>query len=74
MPFTVSLNGQQQTKEHIDFWYYNDPQVTFVDPDTGPEKGGNILTIRGEGFHPFHAENGDLEISNSTYCYFVALG
>jgi hypothetical protein len=25
MPFSVSLNGQQQTKDRIDFWYYNDP-------------------------------------------------
>lgn len=25
MPFSVSLNGQQQTRDTVDFWYYNDP-------------------------------------------------
>lgn len=82
MPFAVALNGQQQSKEEIDYWYYNDPQVTMVDPETGPEKGGNILTLRGENFHPFHeavlnGEHGSkevLDISNSTFCYFVAMG
>lgn len=48
--------------------------MTSVYPDTGPEKGGNIITIHGEGFKPFHPEHGDLDISNATYCYFVALG
>jgi hypothetical protein len=58
----------------MDFWYYNDPQVTSIEPDTGPEKGGNIVTLHGENFKPFHTELGEIDISNSTYCYFVALG
>lgn len=81
MPFAVALNGQQQSKEEIDYWYYNDPQVTMVDPETGPEKGGNILTLRGENFHPFHEAvmtggqaHEVLDITNSTFCYFVAMG
>ena len=41
MPFSVSLNGQQQSKERVDYWYYNDPQVTVLEPDLGPETGGN---------------------------------
>lgn len=47
MPFAVSLNGQQVTRDPLDYWFYNDPQVTVVDPDLGPEQGGNMLTIRG---------------------------
>lgn len=54
MPFGASLNGQQFTKQSIDFWYYNDPQVTSVNPEVGPEKGGTLLEIRGENFLPFH--------------------
>lgn len=46
----------------------------MIEPDTGPEKGGNVITLRGEGFHPFHSENNEVDISNSTYCYFVAMG
>lgn len=53
MPFGVSLNGQQSSKDKMDFWYYNDPQVTTIYPDTGAEKGGNVLTLHGEGFKPF---------------------
>jgi len=74
MPFSVSLNGQQQTRDPIEFWYYNDPQVTFIDPDTGPEKGGNVIKLRGENFKPFRKAEGELDIDNSTFCYFVALG
>jgi len=32
MPFSVSLNGQQQSKEHFDYWFYNNPQVTVAEP------------------------------------------
>ena len=74
MPFSVSLNDQQQSRDNMSFWYYNDPQVTFIEPDTGPEKGGNIITLRGENFKPFHTEQGDIDIANSTFCYFVASG
>ena len=74
MPFSMSLNGQQFSRDQMDFWYYNDPQVTFIEPDTGPEKGGNIVTLRGENFKPFHPEMGELDITNSTFCYFVQLG
>lgn len=73
MPFSVSINGQQQTKDPIEYWYYNDPQVTVVDPDTGPERGGNEIKVRGENFKPFRAKE-DIDISNSTFCYFVAMG
>ena len=74
MPFAISLNGQQVSREPIDYWYYNDPQLTVVDPDLGPEQGGNMLTLRGSNFKPFDIEEGELDISNSTFCYFKTLG
>lgn len=46
----------------------------MVDPDTGPERGGNEIRIRGENFKPFRPADGALDIENSTFCYFVALG
>lgn len=73
MPFSVSLNGQQQSTEDLTYWYYNDPQVTMVDPETGPEKGGNIITLRGENFNPFNLDHKEIDNSNSTFlllrCY-----
>lgn len=45
----------------------------MIDPDTGPEKGGNIITLRGENFRPFHTDKGEIDITNSTFCYFVAM-
>jgi hypothetical protein len=53
MPFSVSLNGQQQSKDRIDYWYYNNPQVTVADPSNGPETGGNEIIVRGDNFQPF---------------------
>lgn len=59
MPFSISLNGQQNARNGTaDFWYYNDPQVTVVEPDLGPESGGNMLTLKGENFKPFSVEDG----------------
>jgi hypothetical protein len=58
----------------MQFWFYNDPQVTMIEPDTGPEKGGNTIVLRGENFRPFHPDVKDIDVSNSTYCFFVAMG
>lgn len=33
-----------------------------------------MITLRGENFKPFHVERGEIDISNSTFCYFVAMG
>jgi hypothetical protein len=43
-------------------------------PDTGPERGGNIIDVRGDNYKPFRTELGDPDMSNSTFCYFTALG
>lgn len=52
----------------MDFWYYNEPQVAMINPNTGPKRGGNLLNVTGEGFKPFNPEAGDIDISNSTFC------
>lgn len=77
MPFGVALNGQQQTKDPVDYWYYNQPQVTVAEPASGPgpgpESGGNEVVVRGNNFQPFHPDQGDPDIKNSTRCAFTAL-
>ena len=70
MPFSISLNGQQQSADRLEFWFYNDPQVVQVVPDLGRLSGGENLTIKGEGFKPFDVDEGELDISNSTFCIF----
>ena len=42
MPFSISLNGQQQSKEELNFWFYNDP-VRAV--ETAVNLGGDTDTI-----------------------------
>lgn len=32
------------------------------------------MTLRGQNYKPFNVEEGDLDISNSTFCFFKALG
>ena len=73
MPFSVSLNGQQQSKDRIDYWYYNNPQVTVVDPSIGPETGGNEIMLRGDNFKPFSPELGEVDVTADTFCAFIAL-
>lgn len=60
--------------EHHYFWFYSPEEVTGIDPAMGPEKGGTLITMKGQGFRPFDTTKGELDVSNSTYCYFVALG
>jgi len=72
MPFSVSLNGQQTSKDLVYYYYYNNPQVTVVEPDLGPETGGNTIVLKGQNFKPFQDEP-DVDNSNSTYCAFEAL-
>ena len=43
----------------------------MVDPEVGPETGGNEVVIRGDNFQPFYEDH--IDISNSTFCAFTAL-
>jgi hypothetical protein len=62
------------TRDPVDFWYYNNPQISLLDPDLGPESGGNDIVLRGENFMPFRTDMGELDIDNSTFCNFLTLG
>jgi hypothetical protein len=53
IPFSVSLNGQQNTRDDVNYWYYNAPTVSELVPNFGPDGGGNKVSIRGSNFQPF---------------------
>jgi hypothetical protein len=53
MPFSISLNRQQNSREKIDYWYYNDISISHVNPDFGPMLGGTKVQIKGNQFMPF---------------------
>jgi hypothetical protein len=47
---TVEIEHPGGDVEAGEFEYLNEPSVTTVDPRTGPEDGGTLVTITGEGF------------------------
>lgn len=73
MPFSVSLNRQQNTLQRLDFWYYNDPVIQKLEPDFGPVAGGANITIKGSGFMPFDWAS-DIDNRNDTFCVWDELG
>ncbi len=72
IPFTVSLNNQQNSKDSVSFWYYSWPSITELVPDRGPDPGGNKVLVKGNNFNPFKDE--DINNSNDTYVMFEGLG
>lgn len=73
IPFSVSLNKQQNSKNKHDFWYYNWPQVTELVPNYGPNSGGNRVILKGNNFMPFNVTE-DIDSSNDTFCIFEGIG
>lgn len=53
MPFSVSLNRQQNSKQKLYYWYYNDPTIFKISPDYGGMGGGTKVTLTGGQFLPF---------------------
>ena len=49
-PVTVSNNGIDFYRSHVQFQYVADPVVTSVVPSTGPENGGIIVKVAGANF------------------------
>lgn len=73
MPFSVSLNRQQNSLNDVEFWFYNEPEVSRVMPDFAPLKGGSQIILKGNNFKPFDFAK-DIDNSNDTFCNFGALG
>lgn len=47
IPFSVSFNKQQTTKQNMTYWYYNRPAITAVIPNIGSDTGGYNVTLVG---------------------------
>ena len=74
IPFSISLNNQQNTKEDIPYVYYENPTIYKIEPiNRGPDSGGTVIRLRGANFNPFK-ELQDLKLENDTFCYFEDLG
>ena len=53
IPFTISLNNQQNSKDTLWYYYYNWPQIEQLVPNRGPESGGTHIELKGKSFFPF---------------------
>ena len=71
IPFSVSLNKQQNSRAKVDYWYYSQAQVDELVPNYGPDNGGNIIKLKGSNFNPFREET--INNANDTFCYFEGL-
>lgn len=72
MPFSVSLNRQQNTLQKLEYWYYNDPVVQKLEPDFGPVAGGATIQLKGSGFLPWDWST--IDNRNDTFCVWDELG
>ena len=53
MPFAVSFNFQQKSKQDISYVYYEVPQIFSLEPLKGPDVGGTLIRLSGQNFNPF---------------------
>lgn len=53
IPFSVSLNRQQNSVQNVNFYYYYEPVLAKIFPDWGPALGGTKVRLKGSGFLPF---------------------
>ena len=63
------MNKQQNSRDLIDYWYYSAPLVAKLDPNYGPDVGGNNITFMGSNMHPFIDES-KIDNANDTFCIF----
>ena len=74
IPFSISLNNQQNTQDDIPYVYYENPTIYRIEPSNrGPDSGGTVIHLRGANFNPFK-ELQDLHLENDTFCDFESLG
>ncbi len=69
LPFSISLNNQQQTKQDIEYYYYENPQIYSIEPNKGPDDGNSKILLHGQNFNPFKELN-TLSNKNDTFCRF----
>lgn len=68
MPFSISLNNQQNTKQEIDYIYFDWAQVASLSPNKGPDTGGTVVRIKGQNFNPTNRTA--FHNYNDTFCAF----
>lgn len=73
IPFTLSLNNQQNSRDTLFYWYYSQPAITELIPDRGPDTGGTQVLLKGRNFHPFR-DNSMIANYNDTFCMFEDIG
>jgi hypothetical protein len=85
IPFSISLNNQQSSRDFIFYYYYNNPTVAKLLPNYGPASGGNEVLVEGAGFDPFselpphfrqlhNFEEKNRMNKNDTFCEFENVG
>lgn len=73
IPFTISLNSQQNSKTDVSYWYYSWPAITELVPDRGPDAGGTRVLVKGRNFLPFKEHSDKIDNANDTFCKFENL-
>ena len=56
----------------ISYWYYSNPILAKLEPNYGPEEGGNEIILKGSSMHPFIDET-IINNANYTFCIFSDL-
>lgn len=74
LPFSISLNNQQNTLEEINFVYYENPQVFKLVPYRTPDTGGETIKVKGQNFNPMVDLPAEIQNYNDTFCKFEDLG
>lgn len=72
IPFSISFNNQQNSKDDLYYWYYSWPAISEIIPDRGPDTGNTKVLLKGRNFWPFKDE--PIDNSNDTFCMFENLG
>ena len=67
IPFSVSFNKQQNTRENVTYWYYNRPAISVLSPNVGSDQGGYPIYLIGQNFKPLLEGH---NYTNTTFCDF----
>ena len=73
MPFSLTLNNQQNTPQDVPYWYYPMTSISRLIPNRGPDEGGTRVMLKGNHYNPF-VDKPDVDNRNDTFCRFGELG